>query len=152
MRSSSLNVPFPDDVFPRTQAVKGLDIADETVFERLEARLLTATRDGDADTLEALLADDLIYIDQYGHQLDKEEDMAMHRSGNLRIGRLDVRSRNIRLLGDGAVVTTRIKIDGSFIGSPFSGSFSYTRVWRRNSDHWLVVSAHCSSSSMEINS
>jgi ketosteroid isomerase-like protein len=152
MKSSSLSRACPDDVLAQTPAAKGLDLADETVFEHLEERLLAAVRDGDADTLETLLADDLIYIDQYGHQLDKNEDMAVHRSGNLQIERLDVRSRNIRLLGDGAVVTTRIKIVGSFIGSPFSGFFSYTRVWERSEDRWLVVSAHSSSSAMEMHS
>jgi ketosteroid isomerase-like protein len=145
IRSSSADVLDADAVFPRTQAAKDQDIVDGSDFEQLEDRLLAAMRAGDAETLETLLADDLIFINQYGHQLDKMEDMAKHRSGNLRIERLDVRSRNIRLLENGAVVTTRVKIDGSFLGTPFSGSFGYTRVWRRNNDRWLVVSAHCSS-------
>ncbi len=143
-RAETDSILYADDANSQAEAAKGLATGDRDVVERLEERLCAAMLAGDADMLDGLLADDLVFINQQGQRLGKAEDLAAHRSGNLRLTRLDISQRDIRVFEGGAVVTLRADLGGSFAGTPFAGAFSYTRVWRRQSNRWQVVSAHCS--------
>ena len=112
----------------------------------LEDRLAAAMKAGDAATLEALLAEGLVFIDQNGRSQGKAEDLAMHRSGLLRLDRLEIADRKLRELGPAAaVVTLRAKLEGRFRGAHVAGHFAYTRVWQQTGEEsWQVVAAHCS--------
>ncbi|WP_419899631.1 nuclear transport factor 2 family protein [Roseomonas sp. USHLN139] len=112
----------------------------------LEDRLAAAMKAGDAATLEALLAEGLVFIDQNGRSQGKAEDLAMHRSGLLRLDRLEIADRKLRELGpEAAVVTLRAKLEGRFRGAHVAGHFAYTRVWQQTGEEsWQVVAAHCS--------
>lgn len=125
-----------------------------------EDRLAQAMRAGDAASLDALLAADLVFIDQNGRSQGKAADMAIHRSGLLRLERLEISDRKVRLLGeDAALVTLRARLEGRYQGAHFSGHYAYSRVWLRRpatagaagmtevgaaGTGWVVTAAHCS--------
>ncbi|MDB5703716.1 MAG: hypothetical protein JWN66_832 [Sphingomonas bacterium] len=109
-----------------------------------EAQLRQAMLGGDVGALDALLSDDLVFTDQAGRLLTKQDDLAAHRSRLLRIERLDTGDTQIRLLGDTAIVTLKADVQGQYGGQAFGGAFAYTRIWVRAGQGWRIAAAHCS--------
>lgn len=114
------------------------------LIERLEAELRQAMLVGDVAALDALLADDLTFTNQNGVTLSKADDLEAHRSGALRLGRIDSFDQRIRLIEKAAIVVVRVELEGRYAGHLFNGSFVYTRVWLVNGDRAQVVVGHCS--------
>ncbi|MDR3438708.1 nuclear transport factor 2 family protein [Telmatospirillum sp.] len=114
-------------------------------IEACEAALRAAILTGDIAGLDDLLAADLIFTDQNGRCWSKADDLAAHRSGILKISRLDFSDRQIRPLGDNAAVVVVVAdIAGRHDGRDFAGTLRYTRVWRGDGGVWRIAAAHCS--------
>lgn len=114
----------------------------ETQIIEAEERLREAMLHSSVEELETLLAADLLFTDHLGVVTTKAADIAAHASGAVKIDRLEFSDRQFRLLGDAAVVVVRADIAGVFMGAPASGSFRFTRVWKRNPTGWQVVVGH----------
>jgi hypothetical protein len=104
------------------------------IVEMFETRLRAAMLAGDVIELDNLIADDLTFTDHAGSRSDQAHDLAAHRSGTLRLERLELSDRDIRLFDNGAVVTVRADFAGSYTGAPFAGIFAYTRTWIRRAE------------------
>jgi ketosteroid isomerase-like protein len=113
-------------------------------IENLEDQLCRAMLASDIDTLDALLAKELIFTNHLGQCLGKESDLSAHQSGALRISKLESSEQQIKLAGDkAAVVSMRVQIAGTDAGQPADGDFRFTRVWVLSPiGHWQVVAAH----------
>lgn len=124
----------------------GETMDDTKAIERAEAQLRTAMLAGDADALDALLGEETVFTDPSGARMGKAPDLATHRSGLLRIERIDPAAPlSIRRLGDTAIACVTMELAGTFDGQRFGGTFAYTRVWHRDADgRWRVEAAHCS--------
>jgi len=109
-----------------------------------EARLRQAILKGDIDELDALIAEDLIFIGHLGQIITKKADLATYRSGALKIDRLDLSETDVRPMGEVVVVVTRSSLTGSYDGEAFTGDFRYTRLWRQYGTGWQIVAGHCS--------
>jgi ketosteroid isomerase-like protein len=116
---------------------------NEEGIRDLEARLKQAMLASDVDALDALLADDLSFVDATGKLWSKADDLNGHRYGMQRIERLEVEEQRIRVHGTFAVTVTRVAIAGTFAGAPFAGSLRYTRTWGEIGGTWRVVAAQC---------
>jgi ketosteroid isomerase-like protein len=119
---------------------------DKTVKAQIvdaEGRLRAAMLNSDVDTLDELLAPELIFTNHFGHLLGKEDDLAAHRSGMLKVKDLSPSEQHIRFAGDVVIVSVRVQLSGTYDGNPANGDFRFTRVWAL-SDHktWQVVAAH----------
>ena len=113
--------------------------------EMLELELRAATLASDVSRLRELLADDLVFTNQDGVRLSKNDDLAAHHLGLLKIGQLDFLDPPvIRMFGDAAVAVVTADLRGEYEQRYFSGRFAYTRVWQRTDRQWRVVFAHCS--------
>lgn len=108
-----------------------------------EERLRLAMLSGDADALGALIDDRLVFTGPTGAVLTKADDLGAHRSGLLRLTRLEMLESQIHPEPGLAVVTAKAALEGSFGGTPFSGLFAYTRVWTKSSGGWQVRAGHC---------
>ncbi|GHG65210.1 nuclear transport factor 2 family protein [Comamonas sp. JC664] len=108
-----------------------------------EEALRRAMLSSDVAALDALLSDDLVFVSHTGQLFDKEADLAPHRSGALRLTRLDITEQELRYLSAGAVVVVRASVSGEFQGARFEGDFRYTRVWQVVDDAPQVITAHC---------
>ena len=62
----------------------------ESVIAELEGRLRDAMLASDVDVLDALLADDLTFVDATGRVWSKADDLNAHRHGIQRIERLEI--------------------------------------------------------------
>ncbi|MDZ3830789.1 MAG: nuclear transport factor 2 family protein [Sphingopyxis sp.] len=118
---------------------------DHDAIVDAEARLRTAMLTSDVAALDDLLDDTLCFTDHAGNRLSKDQDLAVHRSGLLRIETIDAMAPPvIRVRGDSATVCLTADLRGLYNGAAFSGRFAYSRVWHRDARGWRVVLAHCS--------
>jgi hypothetical protein len=116
-----------------------------TEAEILEAeeRFRAAMLRSDIEVLDELLAPELIFTNHRGQMLGKEDDLAAHRSGLLRVKELKPSERVVLLLGDAAVVSVRMLLVGTYDGNAANGDFRFTRVWALSPAKTLrVVAAH----------
>jgi hypothetical protein len=117
---------------------------NESVIKALEGRLREAMLASDVDALDALLADDLSFVDATGKVWTKADDLNAHRYGVQRIDRLELEEQTVRVYEKSAVTVTRAALAGQFGGVPFSGNLRYTRTWVEAAHGWRIVAAHCS--------
>lgn len=106
----------------------------------LEARLREAMLAGNADALDGLLADDVLFADQQGQLLTKAADLAAHRSGTLRLREMRVLTQEGRVLSATvAVVTVLAEVAGTYASQPFQEVARYVRVWAKQHGRWQVA-------------
>jgi ketosteroid isomerase-like protein len=106
-----------------------------------ERRLQDAQRAGDVDALDALLHPRLVAAGPDGTLFGKEDDLATHRSGALRITRLVEVS--LEVVEDGLTGSTHLVADVDAVqgGTEVSARLSYTRLWVRDAGRWRVLAA-----------
>ena len=118
--------------------------AIRTVIEPSETALRAAMLANDVAALDALLDDDLVFTVPTGQVISKEDDLAAHRAKLLRLDTLDVIEMRASAVDEMILTTTRAALAGRFDGAAFTGTFAYTRLWRRSGAHWRVVAGHAS--------
>jgi hypothetical protein len=117
----------------------------ETQILQAEERLRLAMLSSDVNTLNELLAPELIFTNHLGQVLGKQDDLNAHQSGALKIQVLTPSEQGIQLKGNIAIVTVRVHLVGSYAGIASAQDFRFTRVWGLSTiDTWQVVAAHSS--------
>lgn len=106
-----------------------------------ERRLQAAQRGADVEALDALLHPRVVAAGPDGQVVGKEDDLAAHRSGALRITRLVEES--VEVSDDGRTGMTRIvaSVDAVQSGTAVSARLRYTRLWLHDTDGWRVLAA-----------
>ena len=94
-----------------------------------EERLRVAMLRSDVAALDGLLAPDLVFTSHLGQVVGKDDDLAFHRAGVLRLSRLEASEQRIAIHGDVAVVCVRMQLAGELGGRPITEALRYTRVW-----------------------
>jgi ketosteroid isomerase-like protein len=119
--------------------------ANERQAIESEERLRQAMLASDVSELDRLLAPELIFTSYSGEILTKQDDLAAHQSGVIKITELTISDRRIQLIGNIAIVMAGVKITGSYAGEPANGNFRFTRIWTiAPSGDLHVVNAHIS--------
>ncbi len=115
----------------------------EMQIAKSEEQLRLAMLRSDVNSLDKLLAPELIFTNHLGQVLTKKDDLVAHQSGTLKIEVLTPSEEHIQLMGDVAVVHVRMHILGSYAGTVSDDDFRFTRVWTlTSSGSWHVVTAH----------
>lgn len=111
-----------------------------------EAKLRAAQLSADVATLDALIADDLLFTGPDGQLASKADDLAAHSSGVVRFRAHDPEELRVRKVGsDIGIVALRARLSVEVNGQLFSGTYRYTRVWARVEDGaWRVAGGHVS--------
>jgi ketosteroid isomerase-like protein len=112
--------------------------------EQLEMEWRQAVLDNNAPAMERLLADDYEGISANGTIETKDQVLAQHKAGTLRLTQLDLNDVKVRLYGDTAVVTSRVDVRGKNGERDISGRYRYTRVYNRRFGQWKIVSFEAS--------
>jgi ribosomal protein S18 acetylase RimI-like enzyme/ketosteroid isomerase-like protein len=118
------------------------DEHDELRERELELR--RAQLASDVAALDRLLDDSLVFTGPDGKIYGKADDLELHRTGAIRIHRLEPSDERIQRFGNVAVVSVRMDMAGTFGGTPFDGPARYTRVWCVRPDGWRIVAGHVS--------
>ena len=116
----------------------------ESEISLLEEQLRTAMLRSDLSALDALIADDLLFVGPDGSVIGKAEDLELHRSGAQRISQLDFSDLLVRAYGGTAVSTVAAILAGSLNEQPFSGHFRYLRTWTKTRAGWQVIGGSAS--------
>ena len=113
----------------------------------LEDQLRHAMLTSDLEGLDALIDPDLLFVLADGTVVDKQADLDAHRSGHVRITKLDPSDQQIAVHNSAAVVTVMMDATGSFGGVPFEGRYRYVRFWCETATGWHVVGGSMSDAS-----
>lgn len=115
--------------------------AKEQIIQ-LEEKFLEAMRTSNADELDALIADNLLFTAHDGAHYTKQTDINAHRAGDVKIYSLETSDQDIRIHDDVAIVSVLKNISGSYFGVLEVGIFRFTRVWKFTGGSWKVIAAH----------
>jgi ketosteroid isomerase-like protein len=92
---------------------------------------------GDADALDRIRADDIVFTTADGRVLEKAQ---MQRAqGDLVLSVYGHDDLRVRVYGDAAVATGRITSEGTFRGQPRGGRTRFTRVFVKRGGRWQLV-------------
>jgi ketosteroid isomerase-like protein len=110
-----------------------------------ENRLRKAMLASDVEVLDELISSDLIFTDLMGHLCSKEQDLEIHRSGILKFQTLEPSERQLKVYGEFAAVSVRMKVSSIYDGLPADGDFRFTRIWQlKEGNGWQIVAGHVS--------
>ncbi len=117
----------------------------KTQIVKSEERLRLAMLQSDISTLDELLAPELIFTNHLGQVLTKQDDLAAHQSGTLKVKVLTPTKQHIQLIGEVAIVSVQVYLAGSYAGTSSEADFRFTRIWALSSmGAWHIVAAHSS--------
>ena len=106
-----------------------------------ERRLQDAQRNADVASLDRLLHPRVVGVGPDGTVFGKEDDLASHRSGALRITSLVEESVEVREDGPSGMTTTVAAVEAVQDGTAVSARLRYTRLWVRADGQWRVLAA-----------
>jgi hypothetical protein len=111
-----------------------------------EHRLQAAQLAADADTLDELLDDRLIYTGgPDGARYTKQDDLEIQRSGRQRLSKVEEEDLIVFVEGHTGVTWFLGTLAGTFDDAPFSARLNFTRTWIHTPDAgWRVIAAHAS--------
>jgi ketosteroid isomerase-like protein len=116
---------------------------DDPEIVGLEAAIRAAQLGADVAALDRLIADELLFTGPDGQLGTKQQDLAAHGSGAVRIRAHEPEELRIRRVGaDVAIVALRTRLVVEVGGATVGGVVRYTRVWAREGDGWRVVGGH----------
>jgi ketosteroid isomerase-like protein len=119
-----------------------VSIDDE--IQACEAELRQAQLTGDVVVLDRLLDDSLVFTNIDGTLASKSDDLSAHRSGRLRITRMEPSDLRLLHLGATSVVSVRMNAEAIINGAPVTATLRYTRIWHRRTEGWRLVAGHMS--------
>jgi ketosteroid isomerase-like protein len=105
----------------------------------LESRRYRAMCEADAQTLEQLLGDSLVYTHSYGGADTKASYLDGIRSKKWVYRAIDRPIEDIQVHGDCAVVTGQVKIELLSEGKPKTLNSRFTNVWVKDAKGWRMV-------------
>ncbi|MFC6237988.1 nuclear transport factor 2 family protein [Longivirga aurantiaca] len=111
-----------------------------------ERRLQAAQLAGDADALDDLLDDRLIYTGgPNGGRYSKSDDLELQRTRRQVLTKVAEEDLTVLVEGCTGVTWFRGTLEGTFDGTEFSARLSFTRTWIHSPDSgWRVIAAHAS--------
>ena len=109
----------------------------EREIHKLLDELAAAHLRGDADALNRIRADDMVFTAADGRVLEKTGMQSAQ--GDLVLSVYAHDDVRVRVYGDAAVATGRITSEGTFRGRPSGGQTRFTRVFVERGGRWQLV-------------
>ncbi len=116
----------------------------EASVRALEERLWRAQLSADVETLDELIADDLLFTGLSGSLETKAADLQQHRSGALRITKLEPLEFRVRVIPGGAITSVKMDAAALVAGKLTSATLRYTRIWISDGGRWRIAGGHMS--------
>lgn len=113
-------------------------------LSRLEKIWNEAYVHADADALKALCADDLVVTMSDMQVLNKDQSLAILRSGRVKFQRYESSDLRIRVYDNSAVVTGLLHRTRLAQGKEANDEWRFTKVYIHTAGKWQVVAWHAS--------
>jgi ketosteroid isomerase-like protein len=123
---------------------KPTDSAAVADLSRLEKIWNEAYVHADADALDSLCADDLVVTMSDMQVLNKNQSLAILRSGRVKFQRYETSDLRIHVYDSAAVVTGLLRRTRLTQGKEANDSWRFTKVYIRSASKWQVVAWHAS--------
>ena len=101
-------------------------------------------KNADIKKLDALIHDDLIFVNHLGQVFTKQMDLDAYLSGSLIIKDIKVANTDIKEYSGCAIVNIEIEMNGSYLKNNFNDKVRFVRTWKKIGDSWKII-AGCSS-------
>lgn len=115
--------------------------AEETRILALENAWNRAEENKDAQALNGLLADSLVYIDYDGTFMDKAQFMASVKQASLHPEQIVNETMTAHIYGDSAIVTGVYREKGINKGKPYLRRGRFTDTWVSLNGTWVCVAS-----------
>jgi hypothetical protein len=109
-----------------------------------DRRLQAAQLAADADALDALIDDRLVFTGPDGRLYSKQDDLRLQRSGGQRLTEVTEESLTALAVADTGVTWFLGRLAGQFQGEAFTAHVRYTRTWIQTEHGWRLLAAHVS--------
>jgi hypothetical protein len=119
-------------------------MTDAESLKAADRRLQAAQLAADADALDQLLDDRLIFTGPDGRLYSKHDDLELQLLRATAVDRGDRGGTDRRLVGDTGVTWFRGRLAGRFTGEEFTAHVRYTRTWINTVMGWRLLAAHVS--------
>jgi ketosteroid isomerase-like protein len=116
----------------------------ESAIRAVEERLWKAQLSGDVEALDDLIADDLLFTGLAGSLETKAADLQQHRTGALKITKLEPLEFRVRVIPGGAITSVKMDAAAVVAGKLTSATLRYTRVWISEGGRWQIAGGHMS--------
>ena len=114
----------------------------EAQVEKLDREAFDAFLRQDAGWYEKNeAADEYVGINPDGTVINKHQDLAAVKSGDLKIESGTRDDARVRVYGDTAVVTGKATVKGAYKGQDISGQYRFTTVYAKKSGKWQAVAS-----------
>jgi hypothetical protein len=114
----------------------------ESEIRAVEERLWKAQLSADVEVLDDLIADDLLFTGLTGSLETKAADLQQHRSGALKITKLDPLDFHVRVIPGGAITSVKMDAAAVVAGKLTSATLRYTRVWISEGGRWQIAGGY----------
>lgn len=112
----------------------------EAQIRDCERRLYAAMLSSDLAELDALIADDLLFVGPTGELATKAMDLELHRTGGTQFMEFVPKELEIQVWSEQfALAAAQIFLSGTFLGDAFAGDYRYLRVWRKGDRGWQIA-------------
>jgi hypothetical protein len=111
----------------------------DTVIQSLEDRRYQAMLEGDAEALDVLLSDRLLYTHSSGSTDSKASYMRSIREGTLRYRKIELQDPRIEIYAGAALVAGRAELDASINGVRRMVTICYLSVWMDGGSGWQLA-------------
>lgn len=112
---------------------------DEKAVAALDSEYQAAVAKNDAATMARILADDFILVTGKGKIYTKADLLKEAREAKTTYERQDDSDQKVRVYGDTAVVTARLRAKGMEEGKPFEYSLWFSDTYARTPSGWRYV-------------
>jgi hypothetical protein len=119
-------------------------VTDADSLKTADRRLQAAQLAADADALDQLLDDRLVFTGPDGSLYSKQDDLELQRSGQQRLTEVTEEELTAVVVGDTGVTWFRGRLAGRFKGEEFVAQVRYTRTWIKTAAGWQLLAAHVS--------
>ena len=106
-----------------------------------EQEVAKALLNNDADALGRMLTDDWVVVSTYGGMADKA-GFAVIKSGQFTRKTMELSDSRVKIYGDTAVVTSKLRTSGTIMGRPFDVPERQTDVLVWRDGGWKSVLTH----------
>jgi ketosteroid isomerase-like protein len=131
--------PFIGVVLLLTAAAPAGTAEDEKAVAALDTQYQAAVAKNDAATMDRILADDFILVTGKGKVYTKADLLKEARDAKTTYDRQDDTDQKVRVYGDTAVVTARLRAKGTEEGKPFEYSLWFSDTYVRTPSGWRYV-------------
>ena len=111
----------------------------EAELNRLEDLRYEAMKNSDAETMDKLFANDMVYQTLQGLTYDKPSYIALFKSGDVKINSFRRENSRVKFYGDTATVMATAYLDATFKGEPRQIALFYLNVWAKRDGRWQLV-------------